>query len=750
MKEVIVGVNKTHKKGLQKYSICQPPSTVLFIPLKRWLYHLGKRYFNPDTIKNDLLNIKNKYEDRINNAKNEKEKIKLIAKRDRLMKAKETILTRGNRLMRMGEKPIYYDPMYVHHNEKMFLNYLHSKGYLDGEVISNTDVQKKRVYVTYYVTPHHLYTIGSVHLQTDHKPISDILLRHKSESCIKPGHPYQYQDFVNEQERIINLLSNNGYFEFHEQYIYFIANVSPADHTIDITTVVDGPGSEIAHIKTKVGRVIVDLTCEKDKKNGINAIKKEYRGIDFLVSSDKYPLAHLVRKITIRPGDFYNKSKILETYERLHGIATFESITILPKLEEGQLVVYIHAKPNERVLLQTEFGGTCINLNLKRFRPTIKLIPTIRGIFGGMGIVRMETSVDWGGQLEKKKPFNVYNHVAYGLRIKFTTPRFICYLPEKTNLELENFNPSTAIDMDFIKNPMDMDSEQKIKGALHYQWFNRRKNISYQFSPCTIITTHPKIIDTIPKNPFEKKLFTPSFLTSIGFASTISNPSTIVHLSTIEQYKWMISIGLEHGGLYEYIFPIKKLFSKDVQFYKFIKFDIAYRHAYNLTQDTRLVYQAKLGIVNSYESGEKWKVHPDKQYEIGGHGSVRGWDAQMVGPGFYLPKTENKKDKHKGDLLLLGNIELRQKLIGHLEGALFLDIGNTWKLSKYHTPPKMRFYFNDFYKALAVGGGFGLRLNFYNTFVLCGDVAIQLHRPVRVKLNGSQRVNFNLSIGYPF
>lgn len=41
--------------------------------------------------------------------------------------------------MRMGKQPLYNNPMYVHHNEKIFFNYLHSKGYLDAEVTSKTD-----------------------------------------------------------------------------------------------------------------------------------------------------------------------------------------------------------------------------------------------------------------------------------------------------------------------------------------------------------------------------------------------------------------------------------------------------------------------------------------------------------------------------------------------------------------------------------------------------------------------------------
>lgn len=44
---------------------------------------------------------------------------------------------------------------------------------------------------------------------------------------------------------------------------------------------------------------------------------------------------------------------------------------------------------------------------------------------------------------------------------------------------------------------------------------------------------------------------------------------------------------------------------------------------------------------------------------------MRAWDRQMVGPGFY--QVDNWEER-KGDLLLLGNIELRRKLIAYLEG----------------------------------------------------------------------------------
>ncbi|WP_339044095.1 BamA/TamA family outer membrane protein [Cardinium endosymbiont of Tipula unca] len=745
IKEVIVGVNNTQKQELKKYSIYQPPSTFLFMPIKKWLYQYGKRHFNAEKIQANILNINNIYKIKINKALSKKEKTKLIAKRDKLIRSKEKILAHGNRLMRVGEKPTYYDSAYVEQNEKTFLKYFHSKGYLDAKITTKTDFKENIVQVTYAIQQGHLYRIASTKLDIKNASINEVLLKRAKESFIKKNNPYQYQDFVNEQERIITILSNNGYFEFDEGHLHFTAEVVQDDHTIAVTTVIDGPDPTSNHSKMKVGRVIVDLT-QKNKLNELIDLRtKEYQGIQFLVESDQHSLKDLARKISIRPGDFYNKSKIIETSERLHRIGIFESITIFPKVEADHLVVYIHVKPYERVMLQTEIGGECINLNLKRLRPAIKITPTIRRLFGGLGIAQIETSVAWREQLATKKTSALSKHASYGLRFKFTIPHFLFLLSEKSKQALEHFGPSTtmSIGFNFMKNPIY--TKKKIDAELNYDWYNKGKNILYQFSPCKVSSTYPQMKDQTSQYELENNVQSPSFLTTIGFSSTIRNTTPNGYVETLNNYKWMLSIGLEHGGLYEDFFSIKKLLPKKFQLYKYIKFDLGYRRAFHLAEDTTIVYQTKLGANIAY--GENDAIHPDKQYKAGGHGGVRAWDTNRVGPGFYQSK-KIQIEEGNGDLLLLGNVELRQKLIGFLEGALFLDIGNTWKLSK-HAPPEAKFHFSNFCKTLAIGGGFGLRLNFYNTFVLCGDVAIKLRSPSGVILQ-SKPVNFNLSIGYPF
>lgn len=168
-------------------------------------------------------------------------------------------------------------------------------------------------------------------------------------------------------------MSDNGYFKFDEQYLNFKDYISRDEHTKTVTTIVDIPESTVACHKTKIGRVVDISLPKKDHQLSVSNFQtKTCQDLCFLVPSGRYPLDDLAGKILFRPGDFYNKSKILETYERLYRSATFESVAILPEIEADQLVIYIHAKPYERVTVRTELGGEYMNGNLKQLIPAIK------------------------------------------------------------------------------------------------------------------------------------------------------------------------------------------------------------------------------------------------------------------------------------------------------------------------------------------------------------------------------------------
>ena len=114
-------------------------------------------------------------------------------------------------------------------------------------------------------------------------------------------------------------------------------------------------------------------------------------------------------------------------------------------------------------------------------------------------------------------------------------------------------------------------------------------------------------------------------------------------------------------------------------------------------------------------------------------------------------------------LLCLG-LEYRFDIISILEGAVFIDAGNTFTLKDDPFRPHAQFHVNDFYQLLAVGPGAGLRFDF-SYFIIRIDAAYPLYDPA---LDGpykseiisyyddlgftipAKKVAINLAINYPF
>ncbi|MEJ7645634.1 MAG: BamA/TamA family outer membrane protein [Chryseolinea sp.] len=132
--------------------------------------------------------------------------------------------------------------------------------------------------------------------------------------------------------------------------------------------------------------------------------------------------------------------------------------------------------------------------------------------------------------------------------------------------------------------------------------------------------------------------------------------------------------------------------------------------------------------------------------------------------------------------LLEGSIELRQKLFGFVNGAIFVDAGNVWNFRPLNVEGddgtivkdnKSQFSPDRFFKEIGVGTGFGLRFDF-SFLILRFDVGMKAYDPAREKgekfvldqvrffkpyatqaddgsyYNFREPVIYNVGIGFPF
>jgi outer membrane protein assembly factor BamA len=197
-----------------------------------------------------------------------------------------------------------------------------------------------------------------------------------------------------------------------------------------------------------------------------------------------------------------------------------------------------------------------------------------------------------------------------------------------------------------------------------------------------------------------------------------------------------------------------KLFN--IAYAQYVKADVDYTKYFNIDTRNTIVFHAGLGI--AYPYGNSTILPFEKRYFSGGANSVRGWSVRSLGPGRYKG-TDGNIDfiNQTGDMKIDINLEYRTRLMGKLDGAIFVDAGNIWTLRYYDEQPGGQFDISTFYEELAVGYGVGLRLNF-DFFTLRFDMGMKAvdpaytgrkHYPI-LNHNFNRDFAFHFAVGMPF
>lgn len=162
----------------------------------------------------------------------------------------------------------------------------------------------------------------------------------------------------------------------------------------------------------------------------------------------------------------------------------------------------------------------------------------------------------------------------------------------------------------------------------------------------------------------------------------------------------------------------------------------------------------KLGFIKAYR-GSKFDIPLNQRFYAGGSNSVRGWQSRELVPPLQtstIPSGVTSEEFEAlffrgilpgGFILLEGSIESRNRLVGGLGSALFIDYGNTW---------------NDFQSVrldqIAVAAGFGFR--YYSEFApIRLDFGLKVYDPwdkrsFFKKAFFSETFEFHIGIGEAF
>lgn len=653
----------------------------------------------------------------------------------------------NRKLQALGEGPVLFDSLQAEQTCNDLSNVLHGMGYIKAQVdYALKREKKKKVKVIYNLHPGKRYHISSINYDIQDKNIDSVLKNKKFHSTnLRTGMPFMVSVLDNEREQITDFLNNNGYVNFHKDFISYSADTISGSTDIDITLhlhkFLSGNGEEeTEHKQYTIGKINYHA-------NG-----------DF----DKIPLRKSVleENTIIEAGKLYNADELQKTYNRFGRlpIVKYTNIKFTERPDSNILDCNIGISTNKinSISFQPEGTNTAGDLGA-----AASLTYENRNIFRGA-----ETfSIKLRGAFEAITGLEGYqnqDYEEYSLEAKLLFPQFVVpFLSKKFKKQ------STAMSELTVSYNMQNRPEfhrRVFTASWRYRWNDISGKKSYKFDlidlnyiymPWISTTFKEEYLDDVNnRNSILRYNYEDLFIMKLGFGMSFNNGD--------EAYK----INVETSG--NFLSGISHLLGSkrnednqytlfNIAFAQYVKGDFDYTKIIMFDRNNSLALHAGLGIAYPYGNS---KILPfEKRYFSGGANSVRGWSVRGLGPGKFKG-TNGAIDfiNQTGDIKLDLNIELRSFLFWKVYGAAFIDAGNIWTIRAYEEQPGGQFRFKDFYKQIAVAYGLGIRFNF-DFFILRFDMGMKAINPAYNSNNEhyaifhpdfSRDFAFHFAVGLPF
>lgn len=653
----------------------------------------------------------------------------------------------NRKLQALGEDPVLFDSLQAEQTCNDLSNVLHGMGYIKAQVdYALKREKKKKVKVIYNLHPGKRYHISSINYDIQDKNIDSVLKNKKFHSTnLRTGMPFMVSVLDNEREQITDFLNNNGYVNFHKDFISYSADTISGSTDIDITLhlhkFISGNGEEeTEHKQYTIGKINYHA-------NG-----------DF----DKIPLRKSVleENTIIEAGKLYNADELQKTYNRFGRlpIVKYTNIKFTERPDSNILDCNIGISTNKinSISFQPEGTNTAGDLGA-----AASLTYENRNIFRGA-----ETfSIKLRGAFEAITGLEGYqnqDYEEYSLEAKLLFPRFVVpFLSKKFKKQ------STAMSELTVSYNMQNRPEfhrRVFTASWRYRWNDISGKKSYKFDlidlnyiymPWISTTFKEEYLDDVNnRNSILRYNYEDLFIMKLGFGMSFNNGD--------EAYK----INVETSG--NFLSGVSHLLGSkrnednqytlfNIAFAQYVKGDFDYTKIIMFDRNNSLALHAGLGIAYPYGNS---KILPfEKRYFSGGANSVRGWSVRGLGPGKFKG-TNGAIDfiNQTGDIKLDLNIELRSFLFWKVYGAAFIDAGNIWTIRAYEEQPGGQFRFKDFYKQIAVAYGLGIRFNF-DFFILRFDMGMKAINPAYNSNNEhyaifhpdfSRDFAFHFAVGLPF
>ena len=648
-----------------------------------------------------------------------------------------------NRTLRsIGEAPVVYDSLKAQLTIGDLTQQLRNEGFLGAVGSLSTRHHGRKVDVTYWLQPGAPYFLHDIRYVVDDPQLRPLLQADSANRLLYSGMKFDVARLDAERKRITTLLTDQGFFRFHKEFITYVADTTSGSKLIDITLRVglykQGGHADTLHTRYTMGHI-------------------GYSGGD---------ASHLRRRVLeecthLQQGQPYSSNGLQNTYNhfgRLQAVR-YTNITFAQRPGTDTLDCNIQLQTNKpsTVSFQPEGTNTAGDLGA-----AASLTYQNRNLLRGSEVF----SVELRGAYEAIRGLEGYSNqdfMEYSIETRLQFPRFI--LPFLNRRTRQNLQATSELSLLYDLQDRPEFHRRVLSAAWRYRWHMPQRHdrfqldlldLNYVFMPWIAQTFRTNYLDSeTNRNAILRYNYEDLFITKIGFGYSYSNNDVAVktNIETSGNVLWGAShvFGAERDGQGHY-----RLFN--IAYAQYVKCDLDLTRSVRIDADNQLVFHLGLGI--AYPYGNSSVLPFEKRYFSGGANSVRGWSVRSLGPGKYKERDGRINFINQtGDMKLDLNAEWRTHIFWKLGAAAFVDAGNVWTLRDYEVQPGGLFRLKDLPSQLAVGYGLGFRLNF-DYFILRFDLGMKAVNPAYEEAGDehypilhprlSRDFAFHFAVGLPF
>ncbi len=682
-----------------------------------------------------------------------------------------------------GEPPVILDTLEVDKSVDQIKSFVDSRGFFRSLIKDTVKYQDNaRASVYYRIWTRKAYRIRKVTYRVLDSAMAKVVLGDTLKSLIHPGEVFNVDDLEKERDRIETLCRDSGYYAFTKDYVSFFVDTTVGNHQTDITVTVSKAVYQdkslqtrvIPHPRYKIRNVyfFVDFNPQKAIENS----KSYYSGLDTAYMNGFYFISkkdsnYLKKKVILQanyifPNTIFNLEDVNLTRKHLTGLNVYKFVNVyfseVPQADtaNGLRVIDCHVQlsPVTQQSYTVEVEGTNSSGNLGG---ALSFNYQHRNLFHGAENfnIRIKQSVEALTQEERGIKQIIGTDVEANLVFgKFLSPFF-------NNEEfVKKYAPKTTITTAFNYQRRPDYTRTIFTTQLMYSWQSSRF-VSHLVSPFSLNAVklpyiNPEFLAHLDTTTYMAYSYRDVFISSMSYSYIFNNinPKKVTD-HFFFRFNMETAGNLLYAGYKLAKQPVDTLGSYNIfglQFAQYIKADIDIRYTNVLNRFGSVTYRFFAGAGIPYLNSRA--IPFEKQYYAGGANDIRAWHVRSLGPGSYVEKNAAFYNQ-TADMKLEGNVEYRFKMFWVLEGALFLDMGNIWALSKHDDRQGALFKFDTFMNDIAVGTGFGTRFDF-SFFIFRVDLGIKMRDPgihegsKWILMNGPLNVRrdfvLQVGIGYPF